>query len=92
MPLLGHGYMLAPTPLEKLAECRERFGQVFRLDKGEVPTVWLCDYEEIIRAMKLDVLQYRPQHLLSGMAGIWYVSPSTSFSRAKCCWFSSGIS
>ena len=58
-PLVGHLYMYAKAPMEKLLESREKFGEIFRQDSGFIPTVWLCNYEDIITALKQDSLQHR---------------------------------
>ena len=51
--------MYAKAPMEKLLESREKFGDIFRQDSGFIPTVWLCNYEDIITALKQDSLQHR---------------------------------
>ena len=58
-PLVGHLYMHAKAPMEKLLESREKFGEIFRQDSGFIPTVWLCNYDDIITALKQDSLQHR---------------------------------
>ena len=65
---------LVRAPIERLTECMEEYGNVFRLDYGHIPTVWLCNYEQITAALKQDALQYRSHHLVPGMVGIWYAS------------------
>ena len=58
-PLIGHLYIHAKAPVEKLLESRRKFGDVFRLDSGYIPTIWLCNYDDITTALKQDSLQYR---------------------------------
>jgi len=74
-PLVGHLYMYAKAPMEKLLESHEKFGDIFRQDSGFIPTVWLCNYEDIITALKQDSLQHRSHHRTPGMAGIWGLNP-----------------
>ena len=62
-PLIGHLYIHAKAPIEKLLESRQKFGEVFRLDSGFIPTVWLCNYDDITMALKQDSLQYRSVHI-----------------------------
>ena len=71
-PLIGHAYIHALAPIEKLLECKEKYGDIFRLDYGHIPTVWLCNYEQITSALKQDALQHRPHHYVPGMVGIWW--------------------
>ncbi len=65
--------MLKSTPLEKLEDCRAKFGDFFRLDSGPVPTVWLCDYDDITATLKLDVVAGRPHKLMPGVVSTKYV-------------------
>ena len=73
---MGHTAVsgLVTAPIERLTECMEEFGDVFRLDYGNIPTVWLCNYEQITAALKQDAFQYRSHHLVPGMVGIWYAT------------------
>lgn len=41
LPIIGHGYLLGSDPLAKLIEFRRRYGDVFRLDIGNQPTIFL---------------------------------------------------
>ncbi len=54
LPLLGHIYLFGDKPLECLDENQKKFGNIFRLDIGNFPTVWLCDYDDITAAFKQD--------------------------------------
>jgi len=63
LPFIGHMHYVGKEPVERLNECNKKFGDIFRLDAGPWPTVWLCNYKEITEAMKKDVFSDRPYHL-----------------------------
>jgi len=71
LPLIGHMYRLGTTPIESLHALNRRFGDVFRLDSGPWPAVWLCDYDQITEAMKKEVFSARPHHLIPGIQQSW---------------------
>jgi hypothetical protein len=56
VPLIGHMYLLKQTPVEVLMDHHTKYGDVFRLDAGPLPTVYLCNYEDIKQAMKEDIM------------------------------------
>ncbi len=59
-PIAGHAYKLGNKPLETLFECRRRFGDVFRLDVGDTPTVFIADYDTAKDAFRQEALLGRP--------------------------------
>jgi hypothetical protein len=61
------------APLAKLDACRKMFGDVIRLDSGPIPTIWLCDYEDISKTLKLDSVAGRPHKLMPGVTATKYV-------------------
>jgi hypothetical protein len=61
------------APLAKLDACRRMFGDVIRLDSGPIPTIWLCDYEDISKTLKLDSVAGRPHKLMPGVTATKYV-------------------
>ena len=67
LPLIGHSYLFGTTPLECLNENREKYGDIFRLDFGNFPTVWLCDYDDVSDTFKQDIFTDRPHHLMPAM-------------------------
>ena len=73
LPLIGHYYWHALEPIGRLLQTREKYGDIFRLDYGYIPTVWLCDYDQINTYLKSDAVQHRSHHLVPGFVGIWYV-------------------
>ena len=50
---------------------RKRYGDVFRLDSGPLPSVFLCNYEQIVYTMKQDIFSARPHHLIPGFTQVW---------------------
>ena len=60
LPLIGHAYILGRTPVEALHKQRRRHGDIFRLDSGPWPTVYICGYKLISEALKSDVFANRP--------------------------------
>ncbi len=70
MPVFGHLYLYLKDPINILFEKRAKFGDVFRMDSGYLPTVWLCGYDDVSVALKKDELQHRPHHHVSGMKGL----------------------
>ena len=43
-PLIGHGYLLGDRPPQKLREFQKKYGDIFRLDIGDAPTIMICKY------------------------------------------------
>jgi hypothetical protein len=64
-------YVLKQTPVEVLHAHRAKYGDVFRLDAGPLPAVWICNYEQMSKALKTDVLSGRPHHLIPGYSTTW---------------------
>ena len=62
IPLIGHGLKLGTDPIKAAFEMQHKFGNLFRCDFGGFPTVFLCDYETIDEAFKLDAFSGRPYH------------------------------
>ena len=62
IPLLGHGIRLGTDPLKAAFKLQQKFGNIFRCDFGGFPTVFLCDYETIDEAFKLEAFSGRPYH------------------------------
>ncbi len=67
LPLIGHSYLFGATPLERLNEHREKYGDIFRLDAGNFPTVWLCNFEDVSECFKQDIFSARPYHMMPAM-------------------------
>jgi len=66
LPFIGHLYRLGKTPVEALHEHRKKYGDVFRLDSGPLPSVFLCNYEHMTKVLKQDATAGRPHHLIPG--------------------------
>ena len=66
LPFIGHLYRLGRTPVEELHKHRRRFGDVFRLDSGPLPSIFLCNYEQMNKVLKQDATAGRPHHLIPG--------------------------
>ncbi len=62
-PLLTH----LSSPLGCLNGLHKKHGDIFRMDSGEFPTVWLCKFEDLEEAFKKDILSDRPQGLMPGV-------------------------
>jgi len=71
LPLIGHMYVLGRTPVEVLHDHNKKYGDIFRLDSGPWPTVFLCNYEQITYTMKQDIFSARPHHLIPGFRQVW---------------------
>ncbi len=54
LPLLGHGYLLGAEPCLKMLEYMKTYGDIFRFDIGDTPTVLLCKYDEVKEAYTKD--------------------------------------
>ena len=66
LPFIGHLYRLGRTPVEELHKHRRKFGDVFRLDSGPLPSIFLCNYEQMNKVLKQDATAGRPHHLIPG--------------------------
>ena len=62
-PLLTH----LSSPLGCLNGLYKKHGDIFRMDSGEFPTVWLCKFEDLEEAFKKDILSDRPHGLMPGV-------------------------
>ncbi len=67
LPLIGHSYKLGGHPIKVLEEMRKKYGNIFRLDVGAKPTIFLCDYNDISEAYRQDLFNGRGYHDLTGM-------------------------
>ena len=50
LPIVGHGYLLGSKPLEGMEQLRQKYGDVFVLDFGNIPTVFVCGHELISKS------------------------------------------
>jgi hypothetical protein len=41
LPFIGHAYLLGKNPCKKTIELSRKYGPIFRLDLGKMPTVFL---------------------------------------------------
>ena len=55
LPILGHMHMLGTKPICALFDMQKRFGDVFRLDFGQFPTIVIANYEDGAEAFKSEV-------------------------------------
>ena len=69
-PMIGHGNHLGEDPLSRLSQMREKFGDIFRCDIGSMPTVILCDFDDIKDFFKLESFSGRPNPLIPSLAEI----------------------
>ncbi len=58
-PFVGHGYLLGSDPASKLHEMKRNYGDVFRLDVGDLPSVVFTTYEQIKEAFSKEVFSGR---------------------------------
>ena len=47
-PIIGHGFRLGQKPCLAMEKFSKRFGNIFRLDVGMFPTVFLRDYDDAL--------------------------------------------
>jgi len=59
LPLVGHAYMLGSNPCTKMFELREKYGDIFRLDVGSFPSVFLTSRTLFNEAFKKEVFSGR---------------------------------
>ncbi len=59
IPLIGHAYIMGKAPLENLEKQRLKHGNIFRMDVGNFPTVWLCEYQDISDVMRSKLFKDR---------------------------------
>jgi len=52
LPIIGHSYMLGSNPCTKLLELRKKYGNIFRFDVGNKPTVILLSKKLVNEAFK----------------------------------------
>ncbi len=55
LPVIGHAYMIMQNPIQQLDKMRDKYGDVFRCDIGFLPTVILCDHQQIAEIFKNQV-------------------------------------
>jgi cytochrome P450 len=70
-PMLGHAYNILDTPVEKLIAHRKKYGDIFRLDSGPIPTVWFNDYDTISKVFKQDHTAGRPHNHIPANHVMW---------------------
>ena len=66
LPFLGHSYLLGSNIEKNIFKMKEKYGSVFRLDIGTLPTVFLCDWDAISAADKANAIRDRPFDKYSG--------------------------
>ncbi len=56
LPIFGHLPLLHlySNPIRKLTEFQRRYGDMFRCDIGSKPTIYLCSYDLVEEAFKMD--------------------------------------
>jgi len=54
LPLIGHAYMLGSNPCTKMLELREKYGDIFRLDVGSFPSIFLISKSLLNQAFRKD--------------------------------------
>ncbi len=55
-PVIGHGHLLQGKDFRTfMRENKETFGDIYRMDLGEIPTVFLCNYDDVCEAYRTDV-------------------------------------
>ncbi len=59
LPLVGHGYLLGSDTAAKFMELRKEYGDIFRFDLGDVPTLVLTTYDLMKEAFQKDVFSGR---------------------------------
>ncbi len=67
LPLMGHGYLLGFNPPRTLLEMKEKYGDIFRLDIGNSPTIWLCTYDLTKEAFRRNTFNGRYWKHLPGV-------------------------
>ena len=55
LPVVGHAYLLGGQPIRELLELQKKFGDTFRLDVGNTPTIILGNYQDGADAFKSEV-------------------------------------
>ena len=61
LPLVGHAYLLGKDVDGTLKKYQKKFGNIFRFDVGNIPTVILCDFATIQEAFKMDAFNGRTE-------------------------------
>ena len=46
LPILGHAYTLGAKPMHSLFRMQKKFGNIFRMDFGPIPTIVIADFKE----------------------------------------------
>jgi hypothetical protein len=73
LPLIGHSYLLGSNPCSKMFELRTKYGNIFRLDVGSFPTVFLNSRALLNEAFRKDEFNGR----------IWNSMPAISLLQPK---------
>ncbi len=58
LPWVGHSYLLGKDPLAALPKFQKKYGDIFRLDIGGIPTVFICDYDVALNAFRKEVRKF----------------------------------
>lgn len=71
LPMIGHGHLAAGKPFkEVLRENRAKYGDIYRFDLGALPTIFLCNYDDICEAYKTDAFGGRTFHRCPGFVSM----------------------
>ncbi len=66
-PIVGHAYKMAGRKMyQVMRDNREKYGDIYRFDIGNVETVYLCNYEDIREAFNSDAFGGRSFDMLPG--------------------------
>ena len=64
LPILGHAYKMSPRPTDQIPQLQKKFGNVFRMDVGFLPSIFVCDFDSISEvSVKLKCPFISPQKL-----------------------------
>ena len=67
----GHSWIVAADPVNKMQEMRAKYGDIFRLDMGFLPTVFLTKYEDIVECFNLPALAGRGVAMKTHAEMVW---------------------
>lgn len=76
LPFLGHSYLLKDEPVKTIFKMKDKYGSIFRLDVGSLPTVFLTDNDVITKGIKSGGITSRPFKLIPTY--VKYCRPQTS--------------
>ena len=51
LPVVGHGYLFGSKPLEGMEAMRRKYGDIFIVDFGNLPTAFVCGNQLIFEAL-----------------------------------------